>query len=220
LDNVYFRKSLRFFRGEYFLGLEEEISEITEARNKRDTLNNQGWRLCSKRLCSRAFFKPFCCVGVLYNLFRLSGYSIVTHYTATYLEAAGAKMDPMLGTVVVGAFLVLSSLCASFALLKISKKSLFTASGLAGAAGMIASNCTRSSCSSADYVKSLCIFPAAAYSQQNGDPKHVSQTVLSLSWVPVAGSALVTFCNSFGLLPVFHILISELFPTDIRSGIH
>jgi hypothetical protein len=141
LGNVYFRKSLTFFRGEDFSGLEEEISEITEASNKRDTLNNWGWRSCAKRVCSGAFLKPFCCVGVLYNLFRLSGYSIVTHYTATYLVAAGAEMDPLLGTVVVGAFRVLSALCASFALLKVSKKNLFTASGLAGAAGMIASNC-------------------------------------------------------------------------------
>jgi MFS family permease len=55
------------------------------------------------------------------------------------------------------------------------------------------------------------------YTQLTTNVKHTSQTLLSLDWVPVAGSALVLFCMSFGLLPVIHILLGEIFPTDIRT---
>jgi MFS family permease len=55
------------------------------------------------------------------------------------------------------------------------------------------------------------------YTQLTINVKHTSRTLLSLDWVPVAGSALVLFCMSFGLLPVIHILLGEIFPTDIRT---
>jgi hypothetical protein len=131
---------MMFYRGNEFKGLEEEIREITEANNKRTGVKNREWNASVKRIFSSAFLKPFSCVGALYILFRLSGYSIVTHYTTSYLETAGAKMDPMLGTVLVGSVRLLAALCAPFALLKIPKKALFISSGLAGTIGMIASN--------------------------------------------------------------------------------
>jgi hypothetical protein len=129
-----------FYRGEEFEGLEKEITEITEANNKRTGVKYKEWNASVKRIFSSAFLKPFSCVGALFILFRLSGYSMVVHYTTSYLETAGAKMDPMLGTVLVGLFRLLAALCAPFALLRIPKKALFISSGLAGAVGMIASN--------------------------------------------------------------------------------
>jgi hypothetical protein len=44
---------------------------------------------------------------------------------------AGIAMDPLLGTVVGGAFRVLSTVSAQTANLKLSKKGIFTVSGLA-----------------------------------------------------------------------------------------
>ncbi len=39
-----------------------------------------------------------------------------------------------------------------------------------------------------------------------------------LSWVPLVGSTVASFCQNLGISTVIYILLSESFPTEIRTA--
>ena len=56
-----------------------------------------------RRLKSRAFFKPFSIIGVLFALQEANGVNSMLVYLVQILEMSGSTVEPKLGTIVAGA---------------------------------------------------------------------------------------------------------------------
>ena len=125
---------MTFFRGENYEHLKEEMDEIVNthldqgpSRTMLSTLSIIG---------SSVFLRPFSAAMIII-LFKLSGFSVVSHYTATFLEKAGINFNPLLGSTVIGAIRCLASLSTIVVLAMISKKISFIIFGLMGTLAMI-----------------------------------------------------------------------------------
>ena len=125
---------MTFFRGENYEHLKEEMDEIVNthldqgpSRTMLSTLSIIG---------SSVFLRPFSAAMIII-LFKLSGFSVVSHYTATFLEKAGINFDPLLGSTVIGAIRCLASLSTIVVLAMISKKISFIIFGLMGTLAMV-----------------------------------------------------------------------------------
>ena len=128
LVHEYFRKALTFFRGGKYEFLQEELDDIVNAQDQKGPS-----KIMIKPTLNMVelimFLKPFSAAMTLI-LFRLSGFSVVSHYTATYLEKAGINFDPLLGSLIIGAIRWLASLSAIVVLNFIAKKTSFITFGL------------------------------------------------------------------------------------------
>jgi MFS family permease len=96
------KKSLKFFRGKDY-DITDEINEIQQkhdSKQKGDT--NQTWKFIVKRLFSKAFLKPYSCVGILYLINTWSGFSQVQIFMIEILEKSGSRIDPKIAPIVTG----------------------------------------------------------------------------------------------------------------------
>ena len=80
---------------------------------------------------------PFACVGVIQILFRLSGFSVISHYTATYFEFTNTPFDPLSLSIVIGGVRLISAMCLPLVLGPMSKKTAFATYGSASTVGML-----------------------------------------------------------------------------------
>ena len=130
------RASLAFFRGrdKKYLG---EFYSIVDAKDRK---SNRGMTHLSV-VCSTMFLYPFSCVGVLLLLFRLSGFPILAHYTAPFLERTGMKVDYLLVSLINGIVRFACSLLALMFLPMMSKRISFIIFGSLGTFGMLTSKC-------------------------------------------------------------------------------
>ena len=94
------RKSLVFFRGPN-CNIESELKEM-EDKHLSKQQNRESCIWIIKRMCSRAFLKPFYCIGILEILFMFTGFDIVVIYMVSLLKETGSSIDPNLGPIVVG----------------------------------------------------------------------------------------------------------------------
>lgn len=150
VDLIQFRKSLVYFRGQENPDVINEFHNIVDARKlKKDTSKRRSFLSYVR---SRQFWSPFKCVGGIVVLFKSSGirsfyytmrhqryplhtgYSIISHYTAPYLERTGISLDPLVASVVVG-FFRLGFSFGTFAFLSIASKR--TLMYICAATGMI-----------------------------------------------------------------------------------
>ena len=88
-------------------------------------------------ISSRVFLVPFSCVGVIYILYRLSGFVIIGHYTATYFEFTKTSFDPLSASILIGAVRLMSTICLPFILGTMSKRTAFVIFGSASTVGML-----------------------------------------------------------------------------------
>ena len=116
-----------FFRGERYEFLQEELDEITNAETDKEPPKRIIPTLSIMELL--VFLKPFSAAMTII-FFRLSGFSVISHYTATYLENAGINFDPLLGSISIGAVRWLASLSAIVVLNVISKRTSITTFGV------------------------------------------------------------------------------------------
>ena len=131
---LFFRASLVFFRGRDNKCLGEFYS-IVDAKGHN---SNRGMTLLNV-VCSTRFLYPFSCVGVLLLLFRLSGFPILAHYTAPFLERTGMKVDYLLISLINGIVRFACSLLALMFLPMMSKRISFMIFGGLGTLGMLTS---------------------------------------------------------------------------------
>ena len=129
-----FRKSLKFFRGEKYTFLQEELDEIAEAQAHKGP--SKGIISTLSIIGSSVFLKPLC-AAVINILFRLSGFSVLARYTATYLEKAGIDFDPLLGSTIIGVIRILASLSTVMVLIVMAKKTVFNTFGLISTLSMM-----------------------------------------------------------------------------------
>ena len=97
------KKSLKFFRGGNY-DISEEFNEIQSKHElKKNQNTDQTWKFTISRLFSKAFFKPYSCVGMLFVFTSLSGLSNLLVYMIDILDESGSSIDPEIGPIIVGA---------------------------------------------------------------------------------------------------------------------
>ena len=126
---------MTFFRGRDKESLMREFHGIVDAKNCK----TQGERSLLSVVSSGAFLRPFTCVGVILILFRLSGFPILSHYTAPYLKQTGMKLDNLLVSLIIGILRLAFSLAAFLILPLTTKRFAFIACGSIGTLGMLMS---------------------------------------------------------------------------------
>ena len=131
---------MEFFRGPLTVEFEEEINAINES-----TSISKSEKICAfgtfQHLTKALFLKPFSCIGVLFLSYHLSGYSVVSAYSNSYFEDAGAHaLNYATDTAVSGTIKFILSMFAPCILLRVSKKALFVTSGFISAIAFILGN--------------------------------------------------------------------------------
>ena len=87
---------------------------------------------------SGEFWKPFSCIGFLQILFRLSCFSILSHYTAPFLDKALIlSLDPLVAAIIIGIIRLVFSLAAFPLVHFTSKRIAFIVGGSASTLGML-----------------------------------------------------------------------------------
>ena len=100
------KKSLKFFRGINH-DTSAELEEIHQKHLSKKESQTFSWIM--RRLFSRAFFRPFLCIGMLEIIFMLSGFEVVMLYMHRILETTQSSIDPSLGPVITGVVRVISA---------------------------------------------------------------------------------------------------------------
>ena len=113
--------------------MKKEFQDIVSAKEAKAYQSKQS--LFSTAI-SGDFWKPFSCVGVILILFRLSCFSILSHYTAPFLDRAGISWDPLMAAIVIGIFRLIFSLAAFPIITFTTKRTAFIYGGAASALGM------------------------------------------------------------------------------------
>ena len=130
----FFSQSLAYYRGGESVQVRKELQEIIRAKDSKGSQSNRSFLSI---VTSGEFWRPFSCVGVLFILFRLSGFSILSHYTAPFLERARINVDPLVGAVIIGIFRVVSSIIAFAIFSATSKRTAFIVGGIMSIFGML-----------------------------------------------------------------------------------
>ena len=130
----FIRKSLIYYRGEYNENVRKDLQEIVGS-NKVNC--NQSKMSYISFVTSGQFWRPYSCVGIIFILFQLSSFSILSHYNAPFLDKAGISLDPLLASVIIGIFRLVSSLAAFVLFLFASKRTAFILGGMASLFGML-----------------------------------------------------------------------------------
>ena len=94
------KKSLQFFRGKNY-DITEELNEIRQRHEKKES-SSQTWKFVIKRIFSKAFLKPFSCIGILSIINTWGGFSQIQVFTIEILEKSGSSIDPWLGPMIAG----------------------------------------------------------------------------------------------------------------------
>lgn len=157
------------------------------------------WTWTFKRLASRAYLKPFFCIGFIKIFMTWGGMNILMMYMVNVFRGSKSSIDPELAPVFVGIVRVFSSVCSSYLMRTASRKILFIV------------------CMSIIAFGNLII---ATYSilktkqEENPDPE--LSFLDTLGWLPLAVIIIILISHALGCLPVVHVLTGELYPTDVR----
>ena len=91
-------KSLQFFRGKKY----NVFDEINDIQLKHDLQKQFSCYLKVRPKFSKAFLKPFSCVGILHMMNTLLGFNPLLTYTIEILDEAGSNIDPHMGLIIIG----------------------------------------------------------------------------------------------------------------------
>ena len=130
---IFYRKSLIYFRGGDNHSVRKEFHDIESAKESKDSQSKISLSSIAK---SGEFWKPFSCIGVICILFRLSCFSILSHYTAPFLDKAGISLDPLIAAILIGLIRLILSLAAFPFIACVSKRTAFTLASGASTIGM------------------------------------------------------------------------------------
>ena len=189
------QKSLEFYRGADE-DVTEELKEIQEKyRSKMIQKGAQSWSWTLKRFASMAFWKPFLSVGILECLTPLSGFDVHLVYMIPILKWTGYSGDPDFVPTIVGGVRVVCAALISLFIQKVSPKILY---------------------STCQFVKTLDMAALGILSFLHA--YYPDLPILSyLGWLPMALMVNIIICRALGTCPVLQILLSESYPTDIRT---
>ena len=93
------KDSLKFFRGLQY-DISREFNEMLKKHQSKPESKSISYVL--QRLTSRAFLKPYMCIGVIEALFNVCGFEVTLIYMVDLLKDTGSSIDPSLGPVIMG----------------------------------------------------------------------------------------------------------------------
>ena len=128
-------ESLLRTRGKTYCSLETELGEIINAKKLSGSANN--FKHLASLVSSRVFLMPFASVGVIFILFRLSGFVVISHFTATYFELTGISFNPLIAPIVIGVARLASTFFLPLIIGNVTKKTAFTTLGFSSTLGML-----------------------------------------------------------------------------------
>ena len=137
---MFFRKSLKFYRGPQASDLKSELFSITNSLEHKDekkrTIADH-----LKELKEPSFTKPFLCVGVLYMTYNFAGFNTASSYAKEFLDNSGRGIwNPAEEAVVLASFKFFMSLLSPFILLCVPKKTLFVSLSITSALAFLFGN--------------------------------------------------------------------------------
>ena len=184
--------SLKYFRGEQY-DISEEISEIQlkHLTKNANVKNKLTWTL--QRLCSKAFWKPFSCIGIIWTLSVLSGTFVFSNYLYDIMEESGSETPLSTVTMTVGIIRLVLAGFVPFIAQKLEPKASFVF-------GQV--------------VKALGTLTMATYFYLNHlDPEPYK----AFTWIPMVVFITEYVVRSVFLMHVNFTLLGELYPTEIRG---
>ena len=98
--------SLKFFRGLQY-DISNEFNEMLKKHQSKPESKSISYVL--QRLTSRAFLKPYMCIGVIEALFNVCGFEVTLIYMVDLLKDTGSSIDPSLGPVIMGVSRIIMS---------------------------------------------------------------------------------------------------------------
>ena len=114
------KKSLLFFRGPQYQ-ITQEFQEIEQNHLKKLESNESQSNLWALRqICSKAFLKPYSCIGVIFILYAFTGFDMFLTYLVFILRDAGSSVDPEMAPMIVMSVRVLTAAFTSLVIHKIS----------------------------------------------------------------------------------------------------
>merc|ERR1712037_518286 len=146
-------------------------------------------------LLTKRFLKPMIIAGPLFLMYACSGFSLIGFYLVTVLEEAKVALPPLEASLLLVIWRLLLSLLSSFLLLRTRRRPLYLWTTLLVAISMAGLG-THSYLSTCDSF---------------------SATADQLQWLPLLLMGLLFAGAQLGFSPVIKIVVSEVFPTALRS---
>ena len=118
------KKSLQFFRGQNY-EISCEFNEIRKKEQEKLEISNHSKTFTIIRFFSKAFWKPFSCIGVLYFMHVFDGFTPIVVYLVTFIDETGSNFNPHSGPVYVGLFRIFVAAIAPFVSRRFQPKLLY-----------------------------------------------------------------------------------------------
>ena len=185
-------KSLKFFR-QADDDIAQEINEMQSLHFEKQETKTKSWNWTLSRLCSPAFLKPFSSIGVLFIMSTMNGNNVLANYLTVFMDEAESDIDPSVGPFVIGIIRLTVVGFVPYFVQKMSPRPSFSFGFLLKAFFM-------ASMGTFYYFNSL-----------------DSNTAKMFNWIPLVSFILIGSVRTIALDPFYNILLSELFPSDIRT---
>lgn len=189
-------ESLAWLRGG--LDYSQELGEILDTcggDNKDSSSMFQGVKDRARLIFSRQFLTPLLVAGPLFLLYVSSGFSLIGFYLVTIMEESGAGLPPLQASLILVSWRFLFSLLSSLLLARFSRRPIFLWTTL---------------------LVTLSMASLGLYSYLSSLPG-LTTTMAGLNWLPIILIGLVFAGGQLGFSPIIKIVVSEVFPTDLRS---
>ena len=118
------KQSLQFYRGPNY-DATFEFNEIRKKEQEKLEMAYHTKAFLLSRFCSKAFWKPFSCIGAIFFLQVFDGFAPLTMYLVTFMEETGSNFDPNSGPIYCSLFSILIASIAPFISRKCPPKLLF-----------------------------------------------------------------------------------------------
>ena len=178
-----------------------------------------------RRLKSRAFFKPFSIIGVLFALQEANGVNSMLIYLVQILEMSGSTVEPKFGTILAGVCRLLTAGIIYYIIsLEIGIFCSFTKKKFRIFSFFLAILPFFMSRFNPKYLFVFCQIISTSCFGFIGTFAYLqriypeSETLQYFGWIPLASITVQIIMRSAGILPVMNTLMNELFPTEIRTS--
>jgi len=178
---------------------DESQDEVKEIKEKSKSENNDSMfeKISSKLsiLKTKMFWKPFLLAEPLVILYNCSGLSILSFYMVTIFQESGSSVNKLQASLIVSLWRLLMSLISSVALLRVPRRPLYL---------------------STTFIIWFSMAGLGTFIFLQSD-KFYSEWTENLGWVPLAFVLLMFAGSQLGFAPITKLIMSEVFPTEVRS---
>ncbi|BES91820.1 Sugar (and other) transporter [Nesidiocoris tenuis] len=148
-----------------------------------------------KGLMQRSTYVPFFILALYFLIYQFSGVNPITFYAVNIFQESGAKMDKHLATVLTGVVRLIFTVVSAGLLRRCGRRPLTFVSSIG--------------CGLTLLVLGTYMYFNSQWIEQGVEPKY--------TWIPVTALLLFTIASVMGYLVVPWVMISEVYPTQIRG---